>query len=384
MGTRSDPSTKIRVRRGLLAAAVLALSVVLVTPLAAQAGVSATPSKTARVNGTVYAVAQVGTRTIIGGDFTEVGGLPRHHIAAIRADGTVDPTFDPDVNGVVWAVAGSADGGTIYLGGTFTTVGGTSRANLAAVDSAGAVLQHWVADTVGDAPDVLDLAVSGATLYAAGRFTGIDGTTRKRLVALDVAGNIVTQFHPAPTGTVRVVQPAADGTRLFAGGAFNAIGGAGRAAVAELDPVSGAARQFSTPAAGSLLTAMGVSPAGDRLYFGVADNRVFAWDTADRGTRVWTIKNGGDTQAIAVGSTEVYLGGHFGNNLTDKVKRRWIESVEPVSGQVTAWDPQLAGGSMGVWAIEATATTLLVGGEFTTAAGVTCRRFASFQGLPTP
>lgn len=359
-----------------------ALSLVFMLPQAAYASVSAVADDTARVNGTVYAVAQVGDRTIIGGDFTTVGGQPRNHVAAIRANGTVDPTFNPDVDGIVHAVAGSADGSTIYIGGTFTTAGGAPHANLAAVDAVtGAALPSWSSDTSGDAPDVLALTVSGSTLYVGGRFTGIQGTTRKRLVALDPSGAIVTGFRAAANGTVRVVTVSTDGTRLFAGGAFTSIGGQTRPAVAELDPVTGTARAFAAAPLGSILVGMGTSPSGDRLYFGVADNRVFAYNTADS-SLAWTIKNGGDTQAIAASDTEVYLGGHFTNNITNKVRRVWIESVQPSNGQVTSWDPQMAGGSLGVWAISTTPTSLIVGGEFTSVGGVVCRRFARFQGTP--
>jgi hypothetical protein len=369
--------------RGRLAVVVTAVvCAVLVAPSAAQASVSPVSDATARVNGTVFAIAQVGDKTIIGGDFTQVGGLPRNHLAAIGANGRVDPTFVPDVDGIVYSVAGSTDGSTVYAGGTFTTVGGQPRANLAAVNAtSGAAVSSWTADTVGTTPDVLGLAVSGSKLYASGRFTGIDGTTRKRLVALDTAGNVITGFNPAPTGTVRVVSPSADGSRLFAGGAFNAIGGQSRVGIAELDPATGRARPFVVQAVGSLLTAMGISPTGDRLYYGTADNRVFAYDTATNAL-LWTIKNGGDTQAIAASDTEVYIGGHFGNNVTAQVKRQWIESVRPLDGTLTDWNPQLLGGSLGVWAITATPTSLLVGGEFTTAAGVERRRFARFAGTP--
>lgn len=384
MGKFSRHGRAARMRWRFLAGAVVAACLVLLTPMAADASVAVTPDKTPPVNGTVYAVAQVGDRTIIGGDFIAVNGHPRNHIAAILADGTLDKTFDPDVDGVVRAIAGSADGSTIYVGGAFTQVRGTARANLAAIDSTGAVVGAWSADTSGDTPDVLDLALVGRTLYVSGRFTGIDGTARKRLVALDQDGNLITGFRPAPNATVRVVEPNSDGTRLFAAGPFTSIGGQARTAVAEVDPVTGDAREFNVPPVGSALATMGISPSGDRLYYGVADNRVFAWDTAGTGTLAWTIKNGGDTQAIAVGSTEVYLGGHFTNNITNKVKRTWIESVSPTNGQVTSWDPQLAGGTSGVWALSITPTTLLVGGQFTTAAGVDCRRFARFQGTPTP
>lgn len=377
----------LRVRgRGRFALVVAsALSTVMVAPLAAHASVSTVPDDTARVNGTVYAVAQVGSRTIIGGDFTTVGGRPRNHIAAIRADGKLDLTFNPDVDGTVYAVAGSADGSTVYVGGRFATAGGAARANLAAVSgTTGAALPSWTADTTGTTPEVLALAVTGNRLYVGGRFGGIDATDRKRIVAVDATiGEVIKTFKPNPNpAAVKFLAASPDGSRVFAGGAFDTIGGQSRpAGIAELHADTGLATPFSPAGVGSVVVAMGVSPTADRLYFGVADNRVLAYDIATS-TLLWTVKNGGDTQAIAVTDTAVYLGGHFGQNLTQRVKRQWIQSLK-LDGTVTEWDPKLSGGSMGVWAITATPTALLVGGEFTHINGAsTYPRFARFAGTP--
>lgn len=51
----------------------------------------------------------------IGGDFTQVGTLPRNRLAHILSDGTVDTAWNPDANGTVWALAVS--GSTVYVGG---------------------------------------------------------------------------------------------------------------------------------------------------------------------------------------------------------------------------------------------------------------------------
>ena len=361
-----------------------ALSLVVAAPGIAFAAYSSTPDNTARVNNTVLAIAQVGSRTIIGGNFTSVGGQPRNGVAAIRADGTVDPTFNPDVDGVVRAISASEDGSRIFLGGTFADVGGQPRANLAAVDATGTVLPDWSANTGGTRPDVLSLAVSGSRLYAGGRYTTIDGrTNRKRLTALDVTtGDVDTSFAPFPNSWVRVVVPNPDGSSVFAAGAFTTIGGASRPTrVAELD-TQGAATAFApTSGGGGVVVAMGTSPSTDRLYYGIGDNRVFAYDVASN-TEVWTVKNGGDTQAIDATEDEVFLGGHFGNNLVDKVKRQWVESVNASDGSVTSWDAGLSGGTLGVWAIQVTPAAVLVGGEFTTSHGAACRRFARFAVTP--
>ncbi len=174
----------IRMRRALVPTVALGL-VLAATP--AYAGVSSTPDVTGQAAGGVYAIADAGDRTIIGGLFTRYGTRARSNVAAINADGTVDTAWNPGTNGIVKAVAVSEDGSTVFLGGLFTTVGGQPRANLAAVDAiTGEVLADWTADTGGSGPDVNSLAVHGNRLYVGGKYGAIDGTTRKRLVAIDV------------------------------------------------------------------------------------------------------------------------------------------------------------------------------------------------------
>lgn len=67
---------------------------------------------------------------VIGGTFQHADtAVARNRLARLNADGWVDPTFDPDVNGEVKAVAVQADG-KILVGGSFTTVGGLARSYL--------------------------------------------------------------------------------------------------------------------------------------------------------------------------------------------------------------------------------------------------------------
>ncbi len=360
------------------------LSLVLTVPTAAYAGVSAVPDDTPRVNGIVYAIAQVGTRTIIGGAFTKVSGKARDHVAAIRADGKLDPDFKPDVNGIVYSLAAAADDATVFIGGLFSRAGGADRANLAAVDAVtGAARPEWTADTTGETPEVLALAVSGTQLFAGGQFSGIDGTNRRRVAALSVGyGDVIRTFDPLPDlGTVRFLAPNPDGTTIFAGGGFETIGGQSRpAGVAELFADTGLATPFNPQAVGSGVVAMGISPRADRIYFGVRDNRVFAYDVASS-VLLWTTKNSGNTQAIAVTDTEIYLGGHFSQNNDTRIKRLWIMSLH-VDGTITGWDPQLSGSNWSVWAIVATPTALQVGGGFTKVGDLARPHFARFSGTP--
>lgn len=370
----------------------VAMALVVSAPVAAHAVYGTTPDDTARVNGKVFAIANSATTTYIGGEFTAVGYQPRGGIAAVKVqpgttgDGKLDGKFVADTDGVVNAIAISEDGSTVFLGGKFTSVNGTPRANLAAVDAiTGAVLPEWRADTTGETPEVLSLAVLDDSLYVGGRFGGIDGkATYKRLAAVSVAGGVlVTAFQPKPSlHAIRFLTVDQDERTVFAGGGFQTIGGQSRGAgIAELDGVTGAATPFAPAPVGSAVTAMGTSDDGDELYFGVANNEVHAYATDGVGTRRWTIKNGGDTQAIEVTADEVFMGGHFGQNLTQKVKRQWVLSTTK-AGAVTAWDAKLGGGSMGVWAIDATSQHLHIGGEFATVAGVNNPRYVRFDTAP--
>ena len=59
--------------------------------------------------------------------------MPRSNLAHVRANGTLDG-WNPGANGAVDALA--LDHGRVYVGGEFTNVWGLTRNHLAAVDSA--------------------------------------------------------------------------------------------------------------------------------------------------------------------------------------------------------------------------------------------------------
>jgi len=371
--------------RAAAAGTAVALSVTLALPQAAFASVSSAPDVTAQAAGTVYALAQVGDRTFVGGSFTRFGGRVRANVAAVLPDGTVDPGFNPGTDGTVYAVAASTDGSVIFLGGAFTTAGGAARANLAAVDAVtGAALGTWQADTVGTYPDVKSLAVFGNTLYVAGRYGGIDGTTRKRLSAVTVdTGDIVPGFRPAPSGNVREVVVSPDGSKVYAGGAFTTIGGQTRDnAAAELLASTGAATAFNPSTGGGNVVTVELTPDGSRFFFSTENNTVFAYDL-NSDNPVWSRKMSGNTQAMAASpSGELYIGGHFSQDQTTHLKRTFFASLRVSDGDLTTWDPNATGGKMGVWAFALDGTHVHAGGIFKYFNGVKQQGYARFAGTP--
>ena len=374
-------------RHRTVGALALALAFSLGLPSAAQASVSATPDVTDRAFGEILALAHAGDTTYIGGEFTAAGGKTRYNVAAIGPDGVVKTNFKPVVNGPVLALAVSEDGSTVFVGGTFTSAGGAERINLAALAaSTGAALPGWRADASGAYPDVLSLDVSGDRLYVAGRFVGIDGILRKRLAAVDVtSGNVVPSFNPAADAGIREVVVSPDGSKVYAGGTFTSIGGQTRLNhVAELSAATGAATSFNPPVGGGNIITIEIAADGSRFFFGTENNTVFAYDPSLGGAQpVWTRKMSGDTQAMAASpSGELYIGGHFSQDIATKAKRPYFASIMIGNGSLTSWAPQATGGQLGVWALLVEGNHVHAGGVFESFNGVLQRAYARFSGTP--
>lgn len=335
------------------------------------------------VTGVVYAITQVGDRTYIGGSFATVAGQQRSNLAAIRGDGTLDPTWAPTTDGIVYALAASSDGSKIYVGGSFATINGVSRRLAAVTPDTGELVPGWNTTTSNNTVRAL-AADSGDRLYVGGSFSRIGGQGINRLAAVSqTTGAVDTAFKPAPNNTVRAIDVSDDGQHLYAGGSFSTISGASRPGAAELDPATGAATAFA-PAEGGVVISLDVSPTG-RLFFGTTNNRTWAYDPAGDNLAEYRVRTSGDVQAILATADEVYVGGHFSGFPEAKINRLHIASFLAADGTVTAWNPG-ANGTYGVWAFGLTRTALSpdavpalsVGGDFTRTGGAARRGYARF------
>ncbi|GAA1867369.1 LamG domain-containing protein [Myceligenerans crystallogenes] len=185
-----------------------------------------------------------------------------------------DPLPTVQINGVVWSQVIVGD--TVYVGGRFTSArpagapAGTAevpRANLLRYDLAtGELDAAWDPATNGE---VKELAVSpdGRTVYAVGPFTEIDGVTRYRAAAFDVATGDLTGFRPSVNGPVYSV--ATSGADVFLGGAFSTVNGATRARVAAVDAATGATtRAFEAAVGDRSVQAITAAPDGGSVMIG--------------------------------------------------------------------------------------------------------------------
>lgn len=238
-----------------------------------------------RTAGIVNVIAKDSENRIwLGGDFLEVDGQARSNIVRLLPDGSVDPSFNCNIDGSVRALVFDADN-RVYVGGQFQYINGQEKLYLARISSdceldtsfpaspaPNSTVNALAFNGAGDAlfvggtmsqptqrlvryatatgliapgfgftipVNLLALASDGAEgVYVGGSFASVNGqTTYARLAHLqyDVVNgtsSINTNFAAAPDNTVFTLMVTADS--VFAGGAFSQIAGNSRSRLARL------------------------------------------------------------------------------------------------------------------------------------------------------
>ena len=334
------------------------------------------------VEGTVHALLEYNGTLYLGGGFTAVFDgkgtrIDRNHLAAVDlATGDVLP-WNPDVNGVVRALALSPDGRTLYIGGDFTSVTGQPRNYLAALDttSTSNALLPWNPDADAVVRALL-LSADGRIVYAGGDFGSLGGgsVTRARLAALDAVSGVPTPWAPQADGPVETLLAAGDGLNLYAGGGFTLVGGQPRNRLARLSLSSGLADAWD-PAPDATVRSLAL--AGDVLYVGgdfttvdgQARSRIAALDTTASApggiVTSWSPAFDGPVWGLALSGDGriLYVGGDFGT-ANGATPRSRLAALDTASAALTPWDP---GADLVVRAVasDGPAEHLYVGGDFT-------------------
>jgi hypothetical protein len=294
-----------------------------------EASLAATNSSTWQTNASVQGLAVAAGTAYAGGRFTSVrppgaapgtGEVAQAYLAAFDAGtGALISSFNPVLNGQVYAVAASADGSRIFVGGDFTTVNGQTRNRIAAFDTAtGALVTNWKPSV---SYRVKSIAVSGTTVYFGGSFGLVNGVDRLRLAAVTTDTGALLPWAPATNGDVYAVDVADDASKVYAGGQFSTVNGTTQNTVTSLDPVSGAVLPFPgasavPPPNGSCTTRVKtIDASGDTVYFGNGGDGGGCFDgtwAADIATNSLKWKNQclGATEAVKVVNGWLYKGSH--------------------------------------------------------------------------
>jgi hypothetical protein len=302
----------------------------------------------------------------IGGGFTHVGGVARNNLAHVLAGGSVDPTFNPNANGQVYALAVS--GSTLYAGGQFngpSSIGGADRNFIAALDATTGEATSWNPNAT-DA--VLTLAVDGSTVYAGGQFDNIGGEARNDIAALDATTGTATSWDPSANHPVRAL--AVSGSTVYAGGDFHgvtSIGGADRNYIAALDATTGNATSWDPNASGGVGTSVdALAISGSTVYAGgrftsiggQPRSNIAALDASGNAT-IWDPNSLAPVDALGVSGSTVYAGGQFTN--IGGEARNHIAALDATTGTATSWDPNT---SDVVNALAISGSTIYAGGAF--------------------
>jgi hypothetical protein len=305
--------------------------------------------------GRVYALAEVGTKVFLGGEFTGVTppGVSTksarsdptpivHRSYLVALDVTTGALLDWDAHpdGPVLSLAPSADGTHLYVGGMFRSIGGGRFSRLASIDIATGGADPTFAPPIPDAY-VKAMALSGDNLYIGGAFTRLGTDARSQLAAVDprtgalrsdwippkntggrFVGHVGTPTEDGNPGNVADLKVTPDGAMVVVGGSF--LHFAGRSGLIVLDGKTAK----PTPWQPTLdrprpVYGLDVWPTDGKTIFvagGGWGGAIEAFNPGRGPKPLWVHKTDGDGMDAVATDSRVYFVGHYdyvlGNNTT--------------------------------------------------------------------
>lgn len=194
-------------------------------------------------NGDVNSAIQLTDgKILIGGRFTQVGGVSRNRIARLHSDGTVDLTFNPDVTGYSDPIVRPTDASQIYcmvlqpdgkilIAGDFTHVAGKKQNRVARLHPDGKLDTTFNAGVniyyygLIDNTSIHALALQpDGKVIIGGSFASVDDDELyESLARLHPNGSLDTSFNARATsvGDVADIEVLPDGKILVGGYFFN-------------------------------------------------------------------------------------------------------------------------------------------------------------------
>ncbi|WP_236718567.1 PQQ-like beta-propeller repeat protein [Actinoplanes sp. TFC3] len=373
-----------KIRKPLIV--VLGMLLLVATP--AQAAPAESSDSVPGFNGTVLTVVYSGSTIYIGGDFTSAvvrgKSIARTRLAAVNATTGELLPWAPTANKRVKALAVS--GTSVYLAGDFTKINGSSRDSLARVDATSGTLSSTFKHTVDGKPYAV--AAANGRLYVGGTLSKINGQARTKLAAFDLTtGTLDATWKPTADDQVEALA-IGDG-RVYAGGKFHKVNStSGYDRLVALDPASG-----------KILTGFKPKPAVIAFSIAVTSDSVYTANGGQGGTanayslsgaKKWTATFDGDAQAVTTLGDTVYVGGHFDNacrtartgaqgvcldGQDDRIK---LAALAANDGHLKSWKAN-ANGIEGVLTMASGAGVFAAGGAFTIVNGSSQKRFAQFR-----
>ena len=276
-------------------------------------------------NGAVRAITTDGTNVYVGGDFTQIFGVPARRLA--KWDGSTWSEVGGGIPTAQYVSALAVIGSDLYVGGNFQQAGTMNIDNIARWN--GSVWSKLGTGVSGGSnQDVVAMAVIGTDLYVGGRITTAGGITVNNIAKWNGSS-----WSALGTGTNSMVRSiAVSGSDVYAGGAFSTAGGVTAFRVAKWD--------------GAAWSALGAGVSGG-----------------------FTV----DVHAVATSGSDVYVGGQFTNAgaVAAANVARWNGST---------WSALGSGINGLVTSLAASGADVYAGGAFTTAGGLAASNIAHWNG----
>lgn len=320
----------------------------------------------------VYASTVYNGDLIVGGKFSNAGGVSASHIA--RWDGTVWHALGLGVNGKVNALI--VHNGLLYVGGEFTQAGGQVMNYIAIWDGT-----QWLNDLGDMGSIVTSFAIYNNQLIVGGYFTDADGVPLNYVARYGTTG-----WEALGTGTVgtqgQVMAMEVYNNELIVGGFFTAAGGVSANHVAKWNGTTWSALGSGISNIVYSFTNYNNQLIAGGLFLsagGVSANHVAAWD----GT-AWSAMGSGMSGtfyqyvfALTVYNGNLIAGGYFTHsdgNLTNGIAQ-W---------NGTGWSDMgcglfYPGNVFGVHTMCHFGTDLIVGGLFSSAGCTGAAHLASYS-----
>jgi hypothetical protein len=371
----------------LLLAAAVAIVLTVATGGPAGAVVSDTPdwgnTSQCQADGRVIAVAYRGDTLYLGGDFSQVNGVTRNNLAACNAVNGDLLGWNPNPNGPVRAIKVS-NGGRVFVGGDFTSVGGATRARIASLSPASGGA-YGFNPGVNNSVKALTFSNSGSTVYAGGDFSSAAGAARSRLAAFNATSGRLTSLKPsisngAAFATVLSMDVSADGNTLYFAGDFARVSGSSRRNAAAVSSGLGSLRAWSPSSTGDVAGELTLSTSGRTVFVGgrASGGYVQAYGPTAGGAPVWNVDANGDVEALAIISSTLYVGGHFTN--IGGSARNHLAALRATGGSLDpSWNPT-ADGVFGAFGAAITSSRVAFGGEFDHVSGENHQGVVQFSG----
>lgn len=163
------------------------------------------------VTGTVLCIAQQADgKTVVGGLFSNINGVPLANLARINSDGSIDGTFSASTDGSVRSLAVQRDG-KIIAGGDFSTVNGDPFPYLVRFNSMG-IVDGTFTPFLGASVYAIAIQTDGKVLCG-GEFQ----EPADYIARFDYSGGYDSGFVTEVNGIVRTISLLPDGKMIIGG-----------------------------------------------------------------------------------------------------------------------------------------------------------------------